>query len=44
MNGWVGAGTHHLTFDASDLTSGLYFIRTSIPGEFDQIQKVMLVR
>ena len=39
---WLG--TYNLTFDASDLASGLYFIRATVPGQVDQVQKVMLVR
>jgi FG-GAP-like repeat/Secretion system C-terminal sorting domain len=43
-NGQFNAGQHDLTFDASVLASGLYFIRTIVPGRLDQTQKVMLVR
>jgi len=43
-NGSYNAGTHTLTFDASGLASGLYFIRATVPGHLDQVQKVMLVR
>jgi len=43
-NGQFSAGSHMLTFDASNLASGLYFVRATVPGEFDQVQKVMLVR
>jgi len=43
-NGQYSAGTHNLTFDASYLASGLYFVRTTVPGHMDQVQKVMLVR
>ncbi|GBE29892.1 hypothetical protein BMS3Bbin04_00915 [bacterium BMS3Bbin04] len=42
--GQYAAGLHSLTFDASNLTSGLYFIRAIVQGEMDQTQKVMLVR
>ncbi len=38
------AGEHRLTFGASNLASGLYFIRATVPGHLDQVQKVMLVR
>ena len=37
-------GTHRFPFDASGLASGLYFIRATVPGQMDQVQKVMLVR
>jgi FG-GAP-like repeat/Kre9/KNH-like N-terminal Ig-like domain/Secretion system C-terminal sorting domain len=43
-NGQYVAGTHSLTFDASNLASGLYFIRATVPELLDQTQKVMLVR
>jgi Right handed beta helix region/Kre9/KNH-like N-terminal Ig-like domain/Secretion system C-terminal sorting domain len=43
-NGQFTAGTHNLTFDASGIASGLYFVRASVPGELDKVQKVMLVR
>jgi FG-GAP-like repeat/Kre9/KNH-like N-terminal Ig-like domain/Secretion system C-terminal sorting domain len=43
-NGPFNAGSHTLTFGASNLASGLYFIRATVPGLFDQVQKVMLVR
>ena len=38
------AGTHSFVFDATGLASGLYFVRASVPGHLDQVQKVMLVR
>jgi Secretion system C-terminal sorting domain/Right handed beta helix region len=43
-NGKFSAGQHNLTFDASKLASGLYFVRATVPGQLDQTQKVMLVR
>ncbi|MCB2213424.1 lamin tail domain-containing protein [bacterium] len=43
-DGSFNAGTHELTFDASGLASGLYFIRATAPGRMTQTQKVMLVR
>ncbi len=38
------SGRHTMVFDGSSLTSGLYFIHASVPGQLDQTQKVMLVR
>ncbi|MCB2211359.1 carboxypeptidase regulatory-like domain-containing protein [bacterium] len=38
------AGEHSFVFDATELASGLYFIRATVPGQLDQTQKVMLVR
>ncbi|MCB2213305.1 T9SS type A sorting domain-containing protein [bacterium] len=43
-NGNYTAGRHTLTFDASNLASGLYFVRATVPGQLNQTQKVMLVR
>jgi parallel beta-helix repeat protein len=43
-NGQYTAGNHTLTFDASGMASGLYFVRASVPKELDQVQKVILVR
>jgi len=42
--GIINAGTHTFTFDASGLASGMYFIRVTVPGHMNEIQKVMLVR
>jgi hypothetical protein len=43
-NDRMNAGRHALTFDASGMASGLYFIRASVPGHMNEIQKIMLVR
>ncbi|MCB2213568.1 T9SS type A sorting domain-containing protein [bacterium] len=43
-NGSIAAGTHALSFNASSLASGLYFVRATVPGQLDHTQKVMLVR
>jgi FG-GAP-like repeat/Secretion system C-terminal sorting domain len=43
-NGQFNAGQHNLTFDASNLASGLYFIRATVPGQLNATQKLMLVR
>jgi FG-GAP-like repeat/Secretion system C-terminal sorting domain len=43
-NGQFDAGSHNLTFDASGMASGLYFVRANVPGLMDQTLKVMLVR
>jgi hypothetical protein len=43
-NGQFTAGQHSLTFDASGLASGLYFVRATVPGQLNATQKVMLVR
>ncbi len=43
-NGTYNAGDHSLNFNAQGLASGLYFIHAHVPGELNQVQKVMLVR
>jgi subtilisin family serine protease len=43
-SGTVNAGSHTFTFDASNMSSGLYFIRAMVPGQLDQIQKVTLMK
>jgi Tol biopolymer transport system component len=44
VDGKMQAGRHTLQFDASNLSSGLYFIHATVPGQFDQTQKVMLIQ
>ncbi|MBU1652102.1 T9SS type A sorting domain-containing protein [bacterium] len=41
-DGWRQAGTHEVTFDASDLTSGIYFAKLSYKGK-SSVQKLMLI-
>ncbi len=43
-NDYFDAGYHQFTFDAHGLSSGLYFVHALVPGELNQVQKVMLVR
>jgi Secretion system C-terminal sorting domain len=43
-SGVYGAGTHKLHFNATDLASGVYFVRASVPGKMNEMKKVMLVR
>ncbi|MDP8205433.1 MAG: FG-GAP-like repeat-containing protein [Candidatus Electryonea clarkiae] len=38
------AGWQGFTFDASILTSGIYFIHASVPGKMDEVRKVVLIR
>lgn len=42
--GIINAGKHNLTFDASGLPSGVYFIHATVPGHMDDVQKVILVK
>lgn len=43
-DGLYRAGVHHFIFDGAGLSSGLYFIHATIPGELNQVQKVILMR
>jgi FG-GAP-like repeat/Secretion system C-terminal sorting domain len=43
-SGTIDAGQHQFTFDAHGLASGLYFIYATVPGQMNEMQKVMLVR
>ena len=42
--GQLPAGSHSLEFDASGLTSGVYFIHATVPGKLDQFRKVVLMK
>ncbi len=44
VRGSVDAGTHTFTLDGSNLASGMYFVRATVPGQLNAVQKVMLVR
>ncbi|MDP8208611.1 MAG: T9SS type A sorting domain-containing protein [Candidatus Electryonea clarkiae] len=37
-------GYHQLTFNADDLSSGIYFINASVPGKMNEVRKVVLMR
>lgn len=43
-NGNETAGRHTLTFDGSDLASGLYFMHVSMPGHLNDVRKVTLLK
>jgi hypothetical protein len=42
-NGYMSAGSYPITWDASDLSSGVYMIHM-ISGDFSTMQKVMLIK
>jgi hypothetical protein len=43
VEGWQEAGTHQVTFEGSQLASGLYFVRMQA-GEFKAVQKLILLK
>ncbi len=43
VNGWREAGLHEVTFDASNLPSGIYFARLTA-GNYEQTQKLLLLK
>ena len=42
-NGYKDAGTYSLTWDATDVSSGMYFVKAHADG-FTATQKLMLVK
>jgi hypothetical protein len=50
VDGWREAGSHEVTFDAGNLPSGMYLCRiqarqgASVPGEFEAVQKLILLK
>jgi hypothetical protein len=43
VNSYQNAGTHEIDFDASDLSSGIYYYRMEA-GNFKQVRKMLLIR
>ena len=43
QNGFRDAGVHDVTFDATNLASGLYFYRIEA-GSFSDVKKILLVK
>ena len=42
-NGFKNAGSYNVSFNASELSSGIYFCKIEA-GQFSQIRKMMLVK
>jgi Secretion system C-terminal sorting domain len=38
------AGTHDFTLNGSELASGLYFVQATVPGQMNEIRKLVLVK
>ncbi|MCB2211082.1 carboxypeptidase regulatory-like domain-containing protein [bacterium] len=43
-SGQFQAGTHNFVLDGSNLASGLYFVRATVPGQLNAMQKVTLMK
>ena len=43
INGYITAGTYPVTWNASDLSSGIYMLHM-ISGDFSTLQKMMLIK
>jgi len=43
VNGWRDSGEHEVTFDGSELPSGIYFAKLTA-GEFTAVQKLVLIK
>jgi hypothetical protein len=43
-NAKLEAGKHTIPFDASALTSGVYFYRLSVDGKFAEAKKLVVVK
>ncbi len=43
-SGTYSQGYHQFVFDASNLSSGIYFIQAVVPGKMNTMQKVVLIR
>ncbi len=41
---WISPGTHSFDFNASQLSSGIYFVRAQVPGTFCQARKIVLIK
>ena len=37
-------GYHQFTFNADNLSSGIYFVQAIVPGKLNEIKKVVLIR
>ncbi|MCB2213407.1 T9SS type A sorting domain-containing protein [bacterium] len=42
--GTYAAGQHDLTVDGRGLASGVYFVHASVPGQLNQVQKIVLMK
>ena len=40
----VTAGSHAFSFDGSTLSSGIYFVQAMVPGQLNEVRKLVLVK
>ncbi|MCB2211875.1 T9SS type A sorting domain-containing protein [bacterium] len=40
----IAAGSHAFSFDGSKLSSGIYFVQATVPGQLNEVRKLMLVK
>jgi Secretion system C-terminal sorting domain len=43
-NGQHSAGHHTFTFDATGLSSGIYFVQANVPGQLNELRKIVLLK
>ncbi|MFC2170618.1 aryl-sulfate sulfotransferase, partial [Calditrichota bacterium] len=43
-NGVMPAGIQELHFDGNSLASGIYFVKLDVPGKFEQVRKIILMK
>ncbi len=43
-DGTMSAGKHDFSFNASTLSSGVYFVQVRVPGKLDELRKVVLMK
>ncbi len=44
INGKMQAGVHYLSWNASTYSSGVYFVKMDVDGEFKQVRKAVLLK
>jgi Immune inhibitor A-like, MAM domain/Secretion system C-terminal sorting domain/Carboxypeptidase regulatory-like domain len=44
VNGETASGSHVFQLDGTGLASGIYFVHASVPGEFQSVQKITMIK
>ncbi|MDP8208489.1 MAG: S8 family serine peptidase [Candidatus Electryonea clarkiae] len=42
--GTLPAGYHEISFNASGMSSGMYFVHASVPGKMNELRKIVLIK